>query len=84
MEFQDWKQFYEWGFCTQAQLQEAVQLGMLTEQQYNEIVGISTTSTGSSTINSTGTNSTTSDNSPKSTNDSGQATASDTSTTITQ
>ncbi len=44
MDFQDWKEFYGWGFCTQAQLQQAVQYGMLTEQQYDEIVGVSTNS----------------------------------------
>ncbi len=39
MDFNTWKQFYEWGFCTKEQLQEAVDGGMLTQEQYNEIVG---------------------------------------------
>lgn len=83
MEFEDWKEFYGWGFCTQAQLQEAVQLGILTEEQYNEIVGVSTASTDSSTANSTVASSTTSDSTSKSATDSGQAT-SNTSTITTQ
>lgn len=40
MDFETWKEFYGWGFCTKEQLQEAVDGGMLTKAQYDEILGI--------------------------------------------
>lgn len=40
MDFNTWKEFYNWGFCTKEQLQEAVDGGMLTKAQYDEILGI--------------------------------------------
>ena len=39
MDFNTWKQFYEWGFCTIEQLKQAVKQGMLTTEQYKEICG---------------------------------------------
>ena len=37
MDFNTWKQFYQWGFCTIEQLKQAVKQGMLTPEQYKEI-----------------------------------------------
>lgn len=39
MDFNTWKQFYQWGFCTLEQLKQAVEQGMLTKAQYQEITG---------------------------------------------
>ena len=39
MDFNTWKEFYEWGFCTIEQLKQAVKQGMLTTEQYKEICG---------------------------------------------
>lgn len=41
MDFNTWKDFYAWGFCTKEQLEEAVKQGMLSNEQYNSIVGVS-------------------------------------------
>ena len=38
MDFNTWKQFYGWGFCDKEQLQQSVNQGLLTQEQYNEIV----------------------------------------------
>ncbi|MGL4761126.1 MAG: XkdX family protein [Sarcina sp.] len=38
MDFNTWKEFYGWGFASKNQLQQAVTQGMLTQEQYNEIV----------------------------------------------
>lgn len=40
MDFNTWKQFYGWGFCTKEQLEQAVKQGELTIDQYNSIVGV--------------------------------------------
>ncbi|MGL4990952.1 MAG: XkdX family protein [Sarcina sp.] len=39
MDFNTWKQFYEWGFATKEQLMEAVKENMITPIQYKEITG---------------------------------------------
>ena len=38
MDFNTWKEFYGWGFASKEQLQQAVSQGMLTQEQYNEII----------------------------------------------
>lgn len=40
MDFNTWKQFYGWGFCTKEQLEQVVKQGELTIDQYNSIVGV--------------------------------------------
>lgn len=39
MNFETWKEFYQWGMATKEQLIEAVKEGLLTSEQYKEIVG---------------------------------------------
>lgn len=39
MDFNTWKEFYGWGFCTISQLQQAVKQNMLTDLQYKDITG---------------------------------------------
>ncbi|WP_084764535.1 XkdX family protein [Clostridium massiliamazoniense] len=39
MNFETWKEFYQWGMATKEQLVEAVSEGLLTSEQYKEIVG---------------------------------------------
>ncbi|MGL5648064.1 MAG: XkdX family protein [Clostridium sp.] len=45
MDFETWKEFYDWGMATKEQLREAVEQGMLTQEQYNDILGIKPTAT---------------------------------------
>ena len=40
MDFNTWKEFYQWGFCTKEDLKQALEQEMLTKQQYDEILGI--------------------------------------------
>lgn len=40
MDFNTWKEFYNWGFCTKEDLKQALEQEMLTQQQYDEILGI--------------------------------------------
>ena len=40
MDFETWKEFYGWGFCTKEDLKQALEQEMLTQQQYDEILGI--------------------------------------------
>ena len=38
MTFEEWKEFYEWEFTTKEELQEIVNEGGLTQEQYEKIV----------------------------------------------
>ena len=38
MEFQFLKMFYDVGVCTKVQIQECLQKGLITQQQYQEII----------------------------------------------
>lgn len=40
MDFNTWKEFYNWGFCTKDDLKQALEQGMLTKAQYDDILGI--------------------------------------------
>lgn len=40
MDFNTWKEFYQWGFCTKEDLKQALDQEMLTKAQYDEILGI--------------------------------------------
>lgn len=40
MDFNTWKEFYNWGFCTKEDLKQALDQEMLTKAQYDEILGI--------------------------------------------
>lgn len=37
MDFNTWKEFYGWGFCTVAQLQQAVKQNIITSDEYKDI-----------------------------------------------
>jgi uncharacterized XkdX family phage protein len=37
--FELWKAYYKFGWATQADLQKAVSLGLITQDEYNQIVG---------------------------------------------
>lgn len=43
MNFETWKEFYNFGWATEQQLEEAVSLGELTPGQYDQIMGITDT-----------------------------------------
>lgn len=40
MDFETWKQFYNWGFCTAEQLKEALEQSLITQDEYNSILGL--------------------------------------------
>ena len=40
MNYSTWKKFYQWGWATKSQIAQAVQQGIITDAQYEEIVGV--------------------------------------------
>ena len=72
--FEQWENFYDWGYCTQADLQMLAEYGVLTQEQVEEIIASKPDFTGrvvdpipkggsTSTGSSTSTSTPTSDNS---------------------